>query len=140
MAGDFTDVVGVHFKSAWLRLRSDERSLAGRASASPEPLQGGYTLTVSPASADSSFDPLQTYEVTYAPWRGIHGDLGAFYYTELTRGEDDTAPLIVGPVAATDPTLPVSLEIEHGASSFTRVTVVDASGIVTVFDATRREF
>lgn len=139
MTGVFTDAGGQIQKSAWLRLRDDQRSLPRLESGPVDPVAGDYVLNlVESSSPGSSFDSQESYKISYGAGMGIYGDLGSFYYTELARPADPDAPIQVGPVPSTDPALPVSLQLDHDATSLTRVTAVNASGIVSVFDATRQ--
>jgi hypothetical protein len=140
MAGEFDDVTGRPFKSSWLRLSEDERGLSGRSSQSPPvaPLRGSYELRlIESSSPGTSFDPLRTYVLDYLPDWGIHGDLGVFYYTEIFGEQETAGPILVGPVPATDPVLPVSIRLDRDGPAFTHAAVVDAHGVVSEFELTR---
>jgi hypothetical protein len=138
MAGEFDDVIGSQFKSSWLRLADDQRGLPGSHSESPLlPFQGNYELRlIEPLSPGTGFDPLHTYVVTYLPAWGLYGDLGAFYYTEISAEPATNGPILVGPVPATDPALPVSIRFDREGSVLTHATVVDVRGVVSEFELT----
>jgi hypothetical protein len=67
----------------------------------------------------------------------IHGDLGVFYYSEITGEQETTGPLLVGPVPATDPVLPVSIRLDRDGPALTHAAVVDVDGVVSEFELTR---
>jgi hypothetical protein len=139
MAGEFHDVIGNAFKSSWLRLGEDERGLPGRFSESPMVLDllNSYELRlIESLSPGTSFDPLLTYEVTYLPHWGLYGDLGVFYYTEITGEQEAAGPILVGPVPATNPALPLSIRFDRDGSILTHAVAVDVHGVVSEFQLT----
>jgi hypothetical protein len=138
MAGEFLDIFGDRYKSSWLRLRDDEIALVRRWPRDQSAIDGRYDLRLmGSVSSESSFDPLRTYEITYIAAYGIYGDLGAFYYTEISGDETPSEPLLVGPVPPADPTVPVSIRFDRNASRLTHATVVDVHGVVSEFEVLR---
>jgi hypothetical protein len=138
MAGEFLDIFGQRFKSSWLRLRNEETALVRRSKRDQAAIDGRYDLRLmGSVSSESSFDPLRTYEITYIAAYGIYGDLGAFYYTEISGDETPSGPLLVGPVPATDPTVPVSIRFDRNAWQLTHATVADVHGVVSEFEVLR---
>jgi hypothetical protein len=95
---------------------------------------GRYNLTVSRAApGGTEYLSGSTYRLLYDRGK-LSGDLGSFWISEITRPSAD-GPLEVGPVAETDPALPVSLSLDIGAGVFTHVTAKTGSGHEYEFSA-----
>src|ERR1700690_2936371 len=64
----------------------------------------------------------------------IYGDLGAFWMTEMSWQEQSQA-LQVGPVPATDPSLPVGLNLRFNGTVLNEVVATAPSGATYLFAA-----
>jgi hypothetical protein len=95
------------------------------------------TLKVGAAGAGQDFASGQTYQVgleSYAEAPMIYGDLGSFWMTEMIWYEQAQA-LQVGPVPATDPSLPVALNLRFNGTLLTEVEATASSGATYLFAA-----
>jgi hypothetical protein len=134
MAGQFSFGAGWSKPMAWLRFPADRLYLEINSGTDTAyaPLTGDYPLRLLEAS-DGATDFQQDQDYTLGvTTRGMYGDLGSFWHTEIPESDGD-GPIVIGPVVATDPALPVSLELQHGVF-LTGVTAVMASGDRYVFD------
>ena len=118
---------------AWLRIPDGEPWLSRAFGSGPMPESGKYDLRLQEADADE-YSAQTTYTLLFV-LGGLSGDLGSFFNTEIQR-PTSSGPIVVGPVAVTDPALPVSLSIELENERFSRVTAVTGSGHRYTFRAT----
>jgi len=134
MAGTFDSGGGNLMKVSWLRVADDAPWLPPGPSTFDEPLAGTYTLTlVETTGKGGDFAAGTSYRVSYSR-RTLLGDLGTFWNTEISDPNAGT-PLRVGPVPATDPGLPMSLELDFGSTGFTGIRAVTPSGSSYTFSA-----
>lgn len=137
MTGRFHGILDwLESPTAWLRLPDDAVFLEAMGKPSePEALSGWYELRLTDGTA-GEYQSGVPYRFLYSR-RAIEGALGAFWGTEAS---DPAAggPIRVGPVAATSPELPVSLQIEFSEHGLTEVKAQTASGNSYSFSAQRR--
>lgn len=89
------------------------------------------------ASGDGSdFQPDRVYEL-HRQNRGMWGDFGVFWHTEMSSASD-AAPIQVGPVSATAPAQPISLTLEQDGGVITRIVAVMESGASYLFGPAAR--
>jgi hypothetical protein len=85
-------------------------------------------LSEGPANL-GEFSEGEAYFVGFERARSIlYGDLGAFWHGEMHFPEDDSSPVVAGPVSATFAQLPIEIEFAREAGAVTRVTATTASG------------
>ena len=124
------------FRIAWLRVPDGALWLERAPREHAEPWEGGYELKLVADDSDGGEYVFgRTYELSYW-WHTIRGDLGAYWSSEVSEPNGDR--IQVGPVPATAPELPTSLQLELDAQGFTAVQATTASGHVYEFGATRR--
>jgi hypothetical protein len=136
MTGRFHGVADwLESPTAWLRLPDDAAFLEAMAKPSePEALSGWYELRLTDGAA-GEYQSGVPYRFFYSR-RAIQGALGAFWGTEASDPAAG-APIRVGPVPATSPELPVSLQIEFTEHGLTAVKAHAASGNAYSFSAQR---
>jgi hypothetical protein len=95
------------------------------------------TLKVGAAGAGQDFASGKAYQVgleSYAEAPMIYGELGSFWMTEMIWQEQAQA-LQVGPVPATDPSLPVALNLRFDGTTLIEVEATAPSGATYLFAA-----
>jgi hypothetical protein len=134
MTGPFRGLGGSTVATtAWLRVADDQPYLADPLPDLPEE-SGTYELRLLRADAGATeYVPDTVYSLSYFD-RGLSGDLGAFWVTELSRAAPG-GPIQVGPVAPTTPELPIAMSIEVHDKRLTQVTAVTAAGDTFTFSA-----
>lgn len=133
MAGRFQGIGPVLWSTAWLRVPAGAEWLPTEYALVPEEL-GKYELRLTSADSDAQeYEPNRSYFILYLA-SGIAGDLGAFFQTEIARAPG-TNKIVVGPVPATLPELPVALTLEVADQQLRQVTAVTASGHRFTFQA-----
>ena len=135
MTGRFHGTSGwLAYPLAWLRIPDGDDWL--NRTQGDEETPGGDTYELQLQEADAGeYSVQRSYRLGYV-LGGLFGDLGSFFNTEMQR-ISSSGPLVVGPVAVTDPALPVSLSIELDGKRFTQVTAVTGSGHRYTFSATK---
>lgn len=140
MAGEFTNgFPDFSLSTAWLRV-ADDADWIKRSSTDfirdSAPLVGAYELTlIAEESTGSHFVPRRSYAFRYSR-DGLGGDLGSFWNSEMSRVAAGS-PQHVGPVPATAPALPTSLDLDFDGGGIRRVTATMASGDRYTFAATK---
>lgn len=89
------------------------------------------------ASEGDGFARGETYEVAFNVDNAVSGDFGSFWSTEISVGPN--GDLVLGPVPATHPDLPISAVLQRDGSEVVDATVTMPSGATYVFDATTNE-
>ena len=136
MTGTFSNGTGDStFLMAWLRVRDGEVWLDRPPYDDKDPLMGRYDLLfVSSATGGTEYVAGKPYNLAY--WRhALSGSLGSFWGSEMSEPSQGS-PVKIGPVAATSPELPVTVQVEFDALGFTQVTAQTASGNSYTFTAT----
>ena len=123
----------LEYPLAWLRIPDGDEWLNRTRGDEQTPGGDRYELQVQEADA-GEYSAQRSYRLDYV-LGGLSGDLGSFFNTEMQR-VSSAGPLVVGPVAVTDPTLPISLSIELDGKRFTRVSAVTGTGHHYTFSAT----
>ena len=138
MAGPFHNLFGWGRPTAWLRLAPDQTWLPPPSSelfAIVEPRAGWYELALNAADPVAGFSPGSSYLLGLAlEGRGglVHGDLGAFWDSELSWSEADET-LRAGPVPETHPDLPIELQLRFDSASLLEVVATFPSGETASF-------
>jgi hypothetical protein len=121
--------------SAWLRVPDGAEYLESMGSPlEPTALAGRYELRLREGEGGE-----YVRNVPYALWysrRSMGGHLGSFWGTEASDPAAGS-PVRVGPVPATSPELPVSLQLDFDEGGFTQVRATTASRNAYTFDVTR---
>jgi hypothetical protein len=91
--------------------------------------QGSFELREA-SDGGTDFQPDQVYELRWDE-RGISGDLGVFWHTEMSSTSD--VAVLVGPVSASTPGQPISLTMDQSNGVVNRVVAVTESGASYVF-------
>lgn len=144
MAGKFHDTGQWGGPTAWLRISPTDRWLptvpGPSLAAAFTPRNGQYDLTLKAgaATAGQEFEPGRIYQLRlqndFNDTPMIFGDLGAFWMTEMSWQEQPQV-LRVGPVPATDPSLPVALNLHFEGTVLDEVEATTPSGATYVFAA-----
>ena len=140
MAGEFTNgSPDFSLSTAWLRVADDAEWIKRsntNLSRDRAPLVGAYELTlIAEESTGPHFVPGRSYAFKYSQ-DGLGGDLGSFWNSEMSRVAAGS-PQHVGPVPATAPALPISLDLDFDGGGIRRVTATMASGDRYTFAATK---
>lgn len=136
MTGSFNNgLADLPTPTAWLRVPDGEVWLDRPAYDEKDPLAGAYELRLlSSSGVGDEYTAEQTYHLSY--WRhGLSGSLGSFWGSEMSE-PGEGSPVKVGPVAATAPELPTSMQLSFDAQGFTQVVAQTAVGSVYTFAAT----
>ncbi len=119
------------YPMAWLRAEDGQHWLPLPAYP-PQFENANYELQLTDSDGDE-YAPGQTYVMHYFR-SSFGGDLGSFWYSEISQASPD-GPLVVGPVALTQPQLAVAMSVDIDNGHFTRFQATTGSGHHYAFSA-----
>jgi hypothetical protein len=138
MGGEFSVDGRVGWKVAWVPLAGPNLGEApSELRAALVERDGGYALLLV-SQFVGRFEPLEAYDLVLSELGYLSGDLGPFYWGEMTW-DAATETLKAGPVSATDPSFAAELELEFDGNVLRTVIATYPNDPPYFFEATRSE-